>query len=288
MTEGTSPLTNNFGERPDKVVIISGAPRTGTHMVNAIVCTSKTVQPLLTEASAFIAMIERCRGIMKRSLKVHPGNYFTDTDEIDRLSAKMLDQFTYYLFRRYKEKIVVLRGPMISRFGDLLTNVIPYCRPDYRFILLVRDPRDIFCSLKVWNDKRIKRTGTPLAEDLMTFLVDTVNESYELLRNPALNRDWISVWRYEDVVTKPHRFVEFAGAWLDIRCDLQEIEDGWCNIKADLSPDNAAVSDAITPLYNARLSVVSVGRHKTELTPEERGEIELRLGDFMKQQGYLQ
>ncbi len=281
MTDDTTKQT-----QPDRVVIIAGAPRTGTHLANALLCKCADVQPLLTEASAFFSVIDRSRAAMVRNLRSFEGNYFDSDDELDNLNARMLDCITSHMYARYPNNTAVMRGPMITKFQDVMIHVTPKCIPVYRICMMVRDPRDILCSIKTWSDKRKRRTGSAIATNLVDYLVTTVEEHYAIIRGTTLPANTLKTWRYEDVVRQPDSFTAAIADWLGISLEPHEDVAVWDNKKADLSHENASVGDAITPLYNSAVSEESIGRYRSELSKREIRAVERRLDWFMQRFGY--
>ena len=104
------------------------------------------------------------------------------------------------------------------RFGLADAAVIRELYPATRVIHVTRDPRKVLISLDSWErgEGFWQRAFT---EETMRLWRD-VNDSFLAERAGS---DWVSSWRFEDVVAAPDRFTEEVASFLAIdRTDLDE------------------------------------------------------------------
>jgi len=157
-------------------------------------------------------------------------------------------------------------------WGDLNSVLSAGLRPVV--IHLVRDPRDIIVSVRAFNHRHAERFfGRPLAADDRRHLKHLVlgmalrfKELDAKLPVPTLTV------RYEDLVTEPEGCAAELEALLGTALDVTA-----------LRADQAVLDRHVT----AASVQQSVGRWRTELSPEDQAFIEMRLGASMRQWGYL-
>jgi Sulfotransferase family len=104
------------------------------------------------------------------------------------------------------------------RFGFEEATWVRDLFPDTRVVHVTRDPRKVLISLDSWERGQgfWQRAST---EETMRRWRD-VNDSFLAERDGS---DWVSSWRFEDVVADPGRFTETIAAFLGLeRRDLDE------------------------------------------------------------------
>jgi hypothetical protein len=159
---------------------------------------------------------------------------------------------------------------------QLTEQLYPSARP----IVLVRDFRDMFCSIRAFNARR----GYP---DFGRESVDSEAEHIDFLAGPLevirryweARRDHIHLLRYEDLVTRPHKALRGLFEYLGV----------------DASPGRVAAAireadkDAAETCGHRTTASAgdSVGRWERDLEPELCGRIEEKLAGSLTAFGYL-
>lgn len=127
-------------------------------------------------------------------------------------------------------------------------NLIPYIManfPDSKFLLQVRDPRDMVCS---WKKSPVHRGDTIRAANVWH---QNQHESLKIVHNLKSNGK-IWVYRYEDLLTEPERVLReicnflgtrFEDNMLDFHnaketIDQSQQTDNWKNLNKPLMRDN--------------------------------------------------
>lgn len=144
---------------------------------------------------------------------------------------------------------------------------------DHRNIVRVRDPRDIWCSVLSFNEKRgFQAFGRSEGQSDEVFL-DSFVERISAMYDESLCRSPSSFWyRYEDFVASPESFACNLGAWLGTDLDWR-IAKG-----SSYAYSEHVTSDSLR---------ASVGRWHADIKPGHRETIESRLRKMMDRWGYL-
>lgn len=266
-------------------MFLTGAPRTGTHMANAIISSCEGVQPILTEASPLIRLIERAHKTLTNSAKRNPGNFFEDSEDAFKTTLSITRIILDQVASRYNYKLNVLRGPMLLNFIDLMDDIEQSTEIQFSWVIMIRDPRDAYCSFKTWNQKRVDRTGVPIDEDIFEYFLKRFKSSYAQLNGRDASSKY-QIHRYEDVTRDPANFVEALNKTIDPQLVYKKPVGKWRNSKADFNLNENISADAITPLYDSPINTSSIGRFADELSTSEIEKINEKLGDLMLEFGY--
>ena len=160
--------------------------------------------------------------------------------------------------------------------NDMASDLAWELYPAAREIVLVRDPRDVLCSVLAANAKRGELPPPPdpgqWIEEVFEGRIATVAESWERRRDRA------HLVRYEDLMLDPvptlRGVLEYLG-----------VDAGDAAVQAMLArseqPVPAMSEHRTTPDPRA-----SIGRYERDLDPALRAECERRLGDMISLFGY--
>lgn len=254
------------------LVCIVGGPRTGTHLLNSLLCTSPGVLPLLSESAPAVYTVRAFRSTVHHVGRF-PGVYFDDVNEVAEVYGQLMGALVHHLRARYESEICVFRTPLLTHYTHELRTLARAAGLTLRIICLVRDPRDVVASMRVWNRRQTAAGGRPLIKD-----ADAA---------PALARWFCSyyddLWlddpedvlflRYEDVVRQPDDSADRINEFTGLSIDPAACARGWSSARTSLTPDDPRVGVAITPLYNSPISAASIGRWGQELSDAEAHEV---------------
>ena len=257
-----------------------GAARTGTHLVNSIICETGETTPLLPEAHMLTDLAETAKSMVSYSER-YPDSYFNGAEDAVRAGAAPLRQIVETVRSRYGVNKVVFRAPALSLNAPVLLDMFRELNEAFRFVVMIRDPRDAITSMIRWNERRIERGGKSMCGDDGDMLEYGITWFWSQYKNivPIKDEREMLVVRYEDLVQNPvpetSRIYEELGLDVAKYGGLAE----WRNVKADLARDGMH-GDCITDLYLQPVSNASVGSYKEVLSAEEASKIFSRLKAF--------
>lgn len=135
---------------------VGGYLRTGTTLLQSILCNSPDCNPMIGEAVFLRGIVEAYR----RSLQMfdlHAKYYFDDEEQLRRLCAGYTEDFLAATEKRFSgPKHLVLKHPQLTPHFPWLHRLTP----DSRFIVIVRDPRDTVASAVSAMKKGAAEFGT--------------------------------------------------------------------------------------------------------------------------------
>jgi hypothetical protein len=151
--------------------------------------------------------------------------------------------------------------------------------PRGKEIVLVRDPRDLFCSVESFNAKRgnvvFMRQDLPDDAEYMRMLVKRM---CGLLSPPQGRSNAAHIVRYEDIVMEPARTLEAVLDYLEI--------DSGTDVVARMLEKASTGSKVMREHQTSRSPAESVGRWREDLPAHLRELCESEFGESMAQFGY--
>jgi hypothetical protein len=186
-------------------VFIGGAARSGTTLLQSILCADEDANPLVREAQ-WITHFARLYRWSKDNFAAIQNDYFASPEECRDFHAKLLTQFLAQASQRLGERpCLVLKNPeMTALFGDLRELAT-----EAKFAVMMRDPRDIIASMLEVREKfdRQKKTAPiPLERDMKSLSL-RVRSYYAPFADTSLREDTLFV-RYEDLTHNPQHEVQ--------------------------------------------------------------------------------
>ena len=257
------------GAAPAALVCVMGGARSGTHLLNGLLCTSPEVVPMMTETTPVIEISKACRQTLAHTDQF-PGVHFGSRAEVTDLYGRLLGSFARHLCSRYGRKVCVFRGPELSHWARELHALVAAAGMRPRLLCMVRDPRDAVASLRAWERRRLERGGAPLASDggglagfFWSFYTSLLGDF------GAAHASDVEFVRYEDLVQAPARTADRIGTFAGIELDPRRLTDGWRTADVAFRPDDARTGEAATDLFGGRISDASVGSWRGALEPHE-------------------
>ena len=264
------------------IVFVIGGRRTGTTLVNAILCSDAAANPLLPEAQPLTRILEAQQWTLDRFDRFGRP-YFGGADDVHGLFAPVLDGLIGRVAARYPEAAtLVLKNPELSKVAGAAAAAFP----EARFVVCVRDPRDQVASEMEVGERRIAAgIGSPLVKNrrfdrLTEYFLGYYEEPLRLHRDRP---DRLLFLRYEDVVS-------------DVDGSLAALRRHTGLALADFDPDapwrsspEFAAGDGEpwqTPRYGSGIDGGGVGRYRHDLDREAIAVIEDLAAGFMDRFGY--
>lgn len=147
--------------------------------------------------------------------------------------------------------------------------------PSGREIVLVRDLRDVVCSIDSYNAKRgLHGWGRAEASDDATWLDGVGSEYRQLHQAWRERRERAHLLRYEDLVTNPERELASILRYLDLDASPATVRNV-LSAAEDLDPRGQRFHQTSPSVPE------SIGRWKRELTPERRALLARNFDDIL-------
>ncbi|PWT95832.1 MAG: hypothetical protein C5B53_10790 [Candidatus Melainabacteria bacterium] len=238
-----------------ETLFVGGAPRTGTTILHAILCTSPLVNRYIGECSYFSAFMEPYRhGVL--AYDVHTKHYFSSLAAFREFHGSILERVLEHLWAAAETPpILALKDPLLTAHFPLLAELLPKAR----FIVIVRDPRDAVLSLcEVY--KRMHGTSE-LAEhlsvacDQYASVYKAISSNLEKFGNRLLLINYnllVSGGELDKLAAFGIEGLSLENVWKDARTNVYEYAGG----------------DWWTDLYGTGVSPVSIGRYADKLNQE--------------------
>lgn len=269
-----SDSENTLGFIP---IIVGGAMRTGTSLLQNILSTSPTANDMMVECqylTAQLSLYRTWRNEPERSLS----DFFEDGDDFEDYTKSLVVDF---LMRTHKQhgtpKHLVLKHPEMTPYFPLLAKLLPQAR----FVMTVRDPKDVIASMLAVAErqKKLGRTSNMrLAERDMEKLTNLFLSFYRgLNRIPNKKPRRMIYLKYETFATDPKplfpALMEFTG--LDLTKYDPTAEWKYARPRSR----NTAFD---TDIRGKALSSSSIGNYKDALTTDEILTVEKTAEPFMR------
>ena len=217
----------------DKLIFVSGPPRSGTTMLQAMIDPSRA-----PECSYITALFDMYNFLMKPwTRENYRFDFYFKTEE---QAAKT--------YRKMAECIIenipagtVLKDPRITLFLKSAKEIFP----EAIFLVTIRDPKDIAASMrKVNNRKKSDTSINAIIDFIEPFFIDFP--------------DWVTVVRYQDLCTKEPETI----SQLETICGKTMHLDSWAFNGDENDP-------FISDYYGKPPTEERIGSYKNLLTREE-------------------
>lgn len=264
---------------------IGGAPRSGGTLLASILCSDRTTNPTLREAHYLREMVQAYRQGKQLFNTLEGGHYFSDAEELRQFSAAWVQAFLDKLVSRYAPATnLVLKSFLMSVMFPAVFELLP----EARFLISVRDPRDIACSqIDVGEKQRQQGQNVRFPRDVAR--LSRENLYYYLpsmtFRHPGFQKQVLFV-RYEDLVQQPDTQVERIRAFTGLALQDYDPANLWAGGGRDFSGDRSSGDPYINELYGKGMSAGRVGRHREMLAREEIRAIETECAPLFSTFGY--
>ena len=281
-------------------IFIIGNPRSGTTLIRLMLTCHRNI--MIPPECGFAVWWYLKYGEWKKSKLPEFIQDLMQSKKIDtwQINEKSLleflrekDPFSYsQLISAVYEWYGLSRGRSFKRWGDKnnfhLNHILTIKKlfPTAYFVHIIRDGRDVTCSYREVNARKIQSLYAPnlpnkideIAEQWKTN-VEMINESFECIR-------WENVYelKFEDLILDTGRSLFNLCCWLGELYDPSMLNYHHINRMRILEPVEFLKWKEHT-LHPPVSSVVA--RHKRDLSMQEIGTFEMVAGDVLERYGYL-
>jgi hypothetical protein len=258
-------------------VFVGGSQRSGTTLVQTILCRSSGANPMVGEVKYLRQMVQ-AYAFGKRMFGSETNDYFDNPEELRRFHGGLLESFLAHARARFKSSHLVLKEPHLTMVFPELAELVP----EARFVCVVRDPRDVIASM-IEVGQKLAASGIKNEAMADTFARRNMREMckhYLSFYLPALRSASAEFMarslflRYEDLAQAPEAALEtltkFTG--LDLGGFDAAREDPGTG-KVDFQSVNDYRKAWVTELYGKKISESRIGAFRKVLKPKEVAEI---------------
>jgi hypothetical protein len=243
-----------------RILFVGGYLRTGTTMLQTILCTSRDCHPMVGESVFLRGTVEgywRTIGMYDE----HARYFFTGRDQVRSIFARHFAELLETAGRTLGDpQVLVMKHPQLTeRFPQ-----IHELAPEARFIVILRDPLDAVASALTAKRKGAKEFGKAEAGEIAATMARYYGECMTC-PSPSFQERTLYV-RYEALVADPGPLVARIAAFAGI--DLSDFRPDMMNLRS-LRPFNpAAAGKSVFHSENYGKAIVAdrVSRHRDVLS----------------------
>lgn len=271
-----------------KSIFVGGSQRSGTSMLSRILSQGPETPPALAEC-AYLRVLVQAYQLGQLNFEGETSSYFESRETLQAYHSRLIRDFLEYVLQRYAPVMsLVLKEPHMTLLFPELYQLLP----ESKFVLIVRDPRDIVVSMLKVGERMAqqgKRSGL-FQRHMIPAMVNEIKRFYapSLVyreRDPGF-RNACHYLKYEALVREPVQQVEalrrFTGLSLSEFDPQQPLQSAF---RKD-SEQSQRHSFWRTELSKQPISDQSVAQFQDSLTPDEIALIEREGADFMTAFGY--
>jgi protein-tyrosine sulfotransferase len=260
-------------------IFIGGPPRSGTTILQRVLCQSQCTNPMVGEAEHFFYLVRAYSAALTQFDS--KTKFYFSKDELRDYHMDLADKY----LQRFRGKFsndprLVLKAPWFTRDFPFLAELLP----DALFVIIVRDPLDIVASQIEVGIKQAEIDGHNFYPrgDIQGIIDGIMSVYLPSLTSQKKFGSRLMTIRYEKLVSGDvalQRLTKFLDL-PDLMSAGRENNSGLTDFKHDT--DSAFFSE----LWDKKLTNASVGRHQDALTQAEIDVVKERTKQFRKQYGY--
>ena len=263
--------------------LLAGARRTGTTLLNAVLCSDPATNPLVGEAQLLTRTVETYVW-GKEHFDLFVEDYFGDPGSFRSFYAARVADFFDQARRRFRPAShLVLKNPELSLvLGDLAE-----LDSEARFLISVRDPRDQVTSELDTGLRQLDRgwENPVAAERDIEALAHMINRYYApILDTRDRYPERIHFVRYEDLVLRTTETLDRLSAFTGLDLGSFDRDADWARVGLDWERYRGLPS--FTSAYGKKIDASRVGRHVRHLSEAEIDTVDRTCRELMISFGY--
>ena len=255
--------------------------RTGTTLLQSILCRDRATNPLIPEAQWLTGLLYLYKWSVA-NFSTMQQHYFRDMDDCGDFHKRICLDFLEKTAERYgNPTTLVLKAPDLVRSCKQLIEFVP----NSKFLVMVRDPRDTISSILETKAKFKDKDDLfplPLFGRDMRQYSGFYNSCYGSLGDKAL-RTKVMFVKYEALTANPMPVIDRIREFTGIRIDGFDPNHDWAMDAATRENFKPGIFDEFrTDLFGKGITDKRVARYKSDLTDEEIRVIEKECANIMK------
>ncbi|VXD24051.1 hypothetical protein PL8927_790149 [Planktothrix serta PCC 8927] len=269
---------------------IGGCPRSGTTLVQSILCSDPATNPLIGEVGYLYHLVEAYHSA-KLDFESQGRYFFNDFIDLKQFSTSLVQSFLNQLQKHYTDATdLVLKHPVLSRF---FPDVYELLEENVKFIVVIRDPRDTISSL-IQVGERMKQQGN---KRHLTSLFTQRNMAeylkfYQSIYAPAWNfksddfQSKTCYIKYEYLVCDPNSALQDLRNFTGLNLTPSDVEKVWKRNLVEHSQLQDAAQPFYSDLYGQPISQTRIQKYQQVLNADEIDFIEHQGLEIFKLFGY--
>lgn len=266
------------------LIFVGGSQRSGTTMLQTLLCQDPSVNPLIREAKYFRHLVN-AYAFGKQAYSHETSCYFNSEAEFDEFNSDLLKRFlaqTQSLFPNTQH--LVLREPHLTMMFTHLHHLLP----ESKFLCIVRNPLDVIASMIVVG-KKLEKNGIQdsmsklfnsldmqaLSQHFLSFYQPLLNE-----KNDSFQQNLMCV-RYEDLVSEPENSFNKVNTFTGLSVETMDEESSVDTGKIEYQKLNSYSNAWRSPLYEKAISNARIGTYSTVLNETQIQQIKAHCAEFM-------
>lgn len=246
--------------RKPELVFCVGAPRSGTTLLNSLLCEGKESYPMLPECTVVSQLVQHFESIRKRSDQSRFDAYFGSEEALTRIYRNCIEAIISNAISRLPDhrKYLVLKDPELTLLLDCLPDLFG---SKIKVVYIIRDPRDVIASMLVVHSK----AGRDIQFDEV---VSNIFNYYYVASNSAISQrtESFHVVKYERLVSlDPQVFVrlrDFLGFEIG--------EGGYGRVAFSFDRSDPTYSEH----FGRPITQEPIGKHSSMLSPDQTQKIQ--------------
>jgi hypothetical protein len=179
---------------PQKIFFVGGAPRSGTTVTHALLCSSKKTNPYHPEIS-YITPIFKAYMTGLNNWDGHTFAFFKEKEHFRLHMAKLLSESFAHISNVFgNPEILCVKDPLLTPY---FPRVVDIFRRRARLVTVIRHPYAVVRS----RQEVARKAGRGFGPEAAAAVCREYNLSYQHLDNPAL-KEVLMHFRYEDILNE--------------------------------------------------------------------------------------
>ncbi len=176
---------------PRKVIFVGGAPRSGTSVTHALICTAPACNAYHSEIS-FVRPIFESYAVGMDQWQPHTSHFFKIPEHLKLHVRKLAQQSMFYIWRVLQQPVVLcVKDPLLTRNFAAVKAVMEW---PCQFVTVLRHPHDVIRS----QQEVYARSGVEMDTVEVYRLSEEYMQSYAHLDDPEMEGS-VFHFRYEDL-----------------------------------------------------------------------------------------
>lgn len=263
------------------VVFVLSARRTGSTLLQNILCQSPQAHAFVPEAQMLTRLLDAFQWGDDEFERM-TGAYFASADTFADYQKETVAGFIRSARAALNaQKFLILKNPELSLHAEKLTHLLPAAR----FLVLARDPRDQIASQMAVAVRQVAQKMRSQVPSMQALCASYARYCAAIEQGRSKKPTAFLTIRFEDVASQPQASLRRIEDFLEIDLSTYRPDAAWQNTAVDWNKMKERPS--WSEYYGKPLSSDPVGSFAEKLAPAQIKEIETRLADWMRLFGYV-